>query len=261
MDKGKLSDIIVTNVITKSPSIIRPNLIYNIKTIKEYLIQNYNIDTTEIDKLAFTATIEIKPMLFKLVGEEISQANVVTIIKSINDLSLQLDTMFPLKQEDVTAKLFIKTYFLYMVFIISCRIITKQVISLNIPTVAVFMGPLFDELALFTYVLTKQKLLKINGYFKSSKFTRLFFDSLYSGGFTRPFSIESLAINIMYDVYLKLFENEKIKRILKLDIDKDINKLTFLFFTLLVSIYCINIKPYLNRSSRYLITLYEKNKG
>jgi len=262
MDKEKLSDIIVANVIGKSPSIIRPNLIHNINAIKQFLIQNYNIDITKIDKQAFKTTIAIKPMLLKIVSEDLSPNNIVFIMKHTNLFSLELDAMFPeLKPEDVIAKLFVKTYFLYMVFLISCRIITKKPISMNLPTVAVFMGPLLDELALFTFVVGKQKLLHINGYFRSSKFTRLFFDSLYSGSFKRPFSIESLAINIMYSTYVKLFENEKIKRILRTDVSNEINVITLTFFMLLVSTYSVNIKTYIKRSSRYLITLYEKNKG
>jgi len=261
MEKGKLSDIIVTNVINKGSSVIRPNFLANIKIIKDHISQNCNIDISIIDKQAFKTAIAIKPLVLKIMMMDDDKiSNVAYIIKHVNLFTKELDLILGVKDDDPVGKLFVKTYFFNMLFTVICRIVSKQSISLNIPTVAVFMSPLFDELGLFTYVLSKRKILKINGYFRSSKFTRLLFDSLYSGGFQRPFSIESLAINIMYDTYIKLFDNAKIKSILRVDVKEYTNTLTFLFFMFAISIYSNNIKTYLNRSSKYLIGLYESNQ-
>jgi hypothetical protein len=259
MDKNKLTDIIVSNILNKGVSVLRPTLNTSIHTIKQYFIQN-NIDISIIDKQAFKAAIFIRPVINKIISGELAPANIVFIAKRVNQLVLQLETQLNLRLEDMICRLFVLTYFMYMMFIISCKIATKKPVGLNIPTVAVFMAPLLDELGLFIFAVKKERVLPIKGYFRSSKFTRLFFDSLFAGGFNRPFSIESLAVSIMYDSYLKLFENKRIKRILKTDVDNDINNLCLIFFILLISIYSLNITPYLNRSSRYLVTKYEENK-
>lgn len=259
MNKDKLTDVIVSNILNKGVSVIRPTLNTSIHIMRENLVQN-DIDINVIDKQAFRASIYIRPVINKIISGDVTPANIVFIVKHVNQLILQLEVQLDLRLKDSTCRVFVLTYFLYMMFLISCKIATKKPVGLNIPTVAVFMAPLLDELGLFIYAVKKEKILPIKGYFRSSKFTRLFFDSLFAGGLARPFSIESLAISIMYNVYFKLFENAKVKRILKTDVDNDVNNLCLIFFILLISVYSLNIKPYINRSARYLITLHEENK-
>ena len=257
MNKDKLTDVIVSNILSKGVTVMRPTLNVSIHIMKDYLSDN-NIDFSIIDKQAFKAAIFVRPVITKIIADGLTPSNLTFIIKHVNLLVLDLETQLNLRLKDVVCRLFVLTYFLYMLFVITCKIVTKKPVGLNIPTVAVFMAPLLDELGLFIYAIKKEKVLSIKGYFRSSKFTRLFFDSLFAGGFNRPFSIESLALNIMFDVYLKLFDNKKVKRILKTDVEGDIKNLTLLFFTLLISIFSLNVKSYTFRLSRYLISIWRK---
>lgn len=258
MDKNKLSDVIVANIISKGPSTMRSSLNSNIHTMKQNFISN-DIDISIIDKQIFRNVVFIRPVIIQMISEKLTRTNIMFVMTHTNALISELDAQLNLRLKNPVTRLFVLTYYLYMLFLISCRIATKKPVGLNVPNVAVFMAPLLDELALFILAVTKEKVLPIKGYFRSSKFTRLFFDSLFGGGFYRPFSIESLALSIIYDVYLKLFEDKKIKRTLKTGVD-EINDLCLIFFILLISIYSTTIKPYINRSSKYLVGLYEENK-
>ena len=111
MEKGKHSDIIVANIISKGASVIKPNFLTNIKAIKEYLSQNSNVDISIIDKQAFKAAIAIKPLLFKVMADDDKISNVVYIIKHVNMFAMELDLLLDIKEEDPIGKLFAKTYF------------------------------------------------------------------------------------------------------------------------------------------------------
>jgi len=252
-DKNTVIDRTVNIIKSKGPSNLKKIFLSNLKSTKDLLKKN-GVDVPRLQKEAINTANRIKPLAKKLMTDSGNRSAILkTILNTINSDAHSLIDSFSL---DESTKMFASCFFIQICFMVLCKVLIGGSIF-PLVICSVFISPIIEEIY---KKMTKEKGEETNTIFTGllNKFagSRFLVLVLISGLISIPFSLFLLVLNMLYEIYKSLLDDEKFTDPAVKAKLNDVNKKTIIviFFCIIFAVFFRNLTPYLTRLLNWLVT-------